>query len=92
MLDFLAVTDHGYYFQEATNIHHWFMSLAEADAFYEPGRFVPMIGFEWTFTDGHMNGLDTPLAASRDTQRSVAAVSYTHLDVYKRQPQSRLHV
>lgn len=72
LLDFLAVTDHGYYFQEATNIHHWFMSLEEADAFYEPGRFVPMIGFEWTFTDGHMNGLDTPLAASRDTQRSVA--------------------
>ena len=26
LLDFLAVTDHGYYFQEATNIHHWFMS------------------------------------------------------------------
>jgi hypothetical protein len=72
LLDFLAVTDHGYYFQEATNMHHWFMSLEEADAFYEPGRFVSMIGFEWTFTDGHMNGLDTPLAASRDTQRNVA--------------------
>lgn len=73
MMDFLAVTDHGYYLQEATNIHHWFKSLEEADEVYQPGVFVSMIGFEWTFTDGHMNGLDTPLAASRDTQRNLAA-------------------
>ena len=40
---------------------------------YEPGRFVTLIGFEWTFTDGHMNGLDTPVAASRDTHRDMQA-------------------
>ncbi len=70
-MDFHAVTDHGYYMQEATNLHHWFMALEEADLFYEPGRFVTLIGYEWTFTDGHINGFDTPRAASRDTQRSV---------------------
>lgn len=72
-MDFLAVTDHGYYMQESTNLHHWYQALAEADAMYEPGRFVTLIGFEWTFTDGHMNGLDTPVAASRDTHRDMQA-------------------
>jgi hypothetical protein len=70
-MDFHAVTDHGYYMQEATNLHHWFMALEEADRFYAPGRFVTLIGYEWTFTDGHINGFDTSRAASRDTQRSV---------------------
>ncbi len=72
-LDFLAVTDHGYYMQEATNLHLWYKAHEEADAMYEPGRFVTLIGFEWTFTDGHMNGLDTAVAASRDTQRDMQA-------------------
>ena len=72
-MDFHAVTDHGYYMQEATNLHHWFLAHEEADEFYEPGRFVALVGYEWTFTDGHMNGFDTPRAASRDTQRSLTA-------------------
>lgn len=72
-LDFHAVTDHGYYMQEATNLHLWYKALEEADAIYEPGRFVSLVGFEWTFTDGHMNGFDTPTAASRDTQRNMQA-------------------
>lgn len=72
-LDFLAVTDHGYYMQAATNLHLWYRAIEEADAMYEPGAFVTLIGFEWTFTDGHMNGFDTPVAASRDTQRDMQA-------------------
>lgn len=72
-MDFHAVTDHGYYMQEATNLHHWFLAHEEADQFYEPGRFVTLVGYEWTFTDGHMNGFDTPRAASRDTQRNLTA-------------------
>ena len=72
-MDFHAVTDHGYYMQEATNLHHWFLAHEEADEFYEPGRFVTLVGYEWTFTDGHMNGFATPRAASRDTQRNLTA-------------------
>jgi len=72
-MDFCAVTDHGYYMQEATNLHHWFLAQEEADEFYEPGRFVTLVGYEWTFTDGHMNGFATPRAASRDTQRDLTA-------------------
>ena len=45
------MTDHGYYMQESTNLHHWYQALAEADAM-RAGRFVTLIGFEWTFTDG----------------------------------------
>ena len=72
-MDFHAVTDHGYYMQEATNLHHWFQAIEEANQFYEPGKFVTLVGYEWTFTDGHMNGFDTPRAASRDTQRDLTA-------------------
>ena len=39
-MDFHAVTDHGYYMQEATNLHHWFLAHEEADEFYEPGRLL----------------------------------------------------
>ncbi|MCR4426216.1 MAG: CehA/McbA family metallohydrolase [Firmicutes bacterium] len=71
-LDFLATTEHGYYMQEETNIILWHKSLEEAEEFYEPGVFVPFIGFEWTHSSGHAGGYGTPLAASRDNQRSLA--------------------
>ncbi|MEA4884918.1 MAG: CehA/McbA family metallohydrolase [Clostridia bacterium] len=72
-MDFLAVTEHGYYLQESTNIHLWYRSLEEAEAFYQPGVFLPLVGFEWTYGPGHMCGHDTPLAASRDIQRDLPA-------------------
>ncbi|HOA15494.1 MAG TPA: CehA/McbA family metallohydrolase [Bacillota bacterium] len=78
-MDFFSLTEHGYYFQEITNIHLWYKSHEEADAFYRPGEFVPLVGYEWTHSEGHMNGYGTPKAASRDTQRDFTAfIEYLH--------------
>lgn len=43
----------------------WQERLEQARRFDEPGRFVPLLGFEWAHTTGHLNGffsqLDAPL-------------------------------
>ena len=72
-MDFFSLTEHGYYFQQTTNIHLWYKSIQEAEAFYVPGKFVSLVGYEWTHSEGHMNGYGTPIAASRDTQRDFAS-------------------
>lgn len=72
-MDFFSLTEHGYYFQQITNIHLWYKSIQEAEAFYAPGKFVSLVGFEWTHSEGHMNGYNTSIAASRDTQRDFAS-------------------
>ncbi len=78
-MDFFSTTEHGYYYQEITNIHLWYKSFEEADAFYIPGRFVSLVGYEWTHSEGHMNGYGTPKAASRDTQKNFTAfIEYLH--------------
>lgn len=78
-MDFYALTEHGYYLQELTNIHLWYKSIEEADSFYKAGEFVPLVGYEWTHAEGHMNGYGTPKAASRDTQRNFTAfIDYLH--------------
>jgi hypothetical protein len=49
-LDFLALTDHA----EMTSEAEWKHVQAVARQFDAPGRFVPMIGYEWTdSTKGH---------------------------------------
>lgn len=79
VMDFFSTTEHGYYYQEITNIHLWYKSFEEADAFYIPGRFVSLVGYEWTHSEGHMNGYGTPKAASRDTQKNFTAfIEYLH--------------
>lgn len=78
-MDFFSTTEHGYYYQEITNIHLWYKSFEEADAFYIPGKFVSLVGYEWTHSEGHMNGYGTPKAASRDTQKNFTAfIEYLH--------------
>ncbi len=43
----------------------WQERLEQACRFDEPGRFVPLLGFEWAHTTGHLNGffpgLEAPL-------------------------------
>ena len=43
----------------------WQERLAQARRFDAPGRFVPLLGFEWAHTTGHLNGyfpgLEAPL-------------------------------
>ena len=43
----------------------WQERLEQARRFDDPGRFVPLLGFEWAHTTGHLNGffpgLDAPL-------------------------------
>lgn len=43
----------------------WQERLAQARQFDDPGRFVPLLGFEWAHTTGHLNGffpgLEAPL-------------------------------
>ena len=45
--------------------HSWQERLAQARRFDAPGRFVPLLGFEWAHTTGHLNGffpgLEAPL-------------------------------
>lgn len=78
-MDFFSLTEHGYYFQEKTNIHLWYKSFEEANAFYKPGNFVSLVGFEWTHSEGHMNGYATAKAGSRDTQRDFASyIEFLH--------------
>ncbi len=78
-MDFFSLTEHGYYFQEITNIHLWYKSIEEADLFYKEGEFVSLVGYEWTHSEGHMNGYGTPKAASRDTQRDLTSfINYLH--------------
>ena len=43
----------------------WQERLQQARRFDAPGRFVPLLGFEWAHTTGHLNGffpgLEAPL-------------------------------
>jgi len=52
-MDFHAVTDHGYYMQEATNLHHWFLPMKRPMSSTNPAgllRLWDMSGHSLTVT------------------------------------------
>jgi len=62
-LHFLALTDHGYYLNDA----QWVDTLAQAEAATVDGAFVGLRGFEWTGREeGHLSVFETEGYVSRD--------------------------
>jgi len=63
-LDFCAVSDHdwaGNQYMEPYRRplgvvkHGWEINVAKAKEYYQPGRYVTFLGYEWTFVGGHRN-------------------------------------
>ena len=55
-LDFLAVTDHDHWGMQALDTHPalWEQTVSDVRRFHDPGRFVALLGFEWTnWVEGH---------------------------------------
>ncbi|MDG2308044.1 MAG: CehA/McbA family metallohydrolase [Candidatus Binatia bacterium] len=55
-LDFLAITDHDHWGLQAldANPQLWDQTVADVGQFHAPGRFVALLGFEWTnWVEGH---------------------------------------
>lgn len=55
-LDFLAITDHDHWGLEALdgNPQLWEQTVDDVRRFHDPGRFVALLGFEWTnWVEGH---------------------------------------
>lgn len=50
-LDFAAKTDHA----ESTTPEKWEETVAAAERYNDPGRFVALCGYEWTSSFGHRN-------------------------------------
>jgi len=59
-LDFFALTDHAEYFDIWPWEDRWEELVSAAQAFYRPGRYVTLWGFEWSNpVYGHINVLNT---------------------------------
>ncbi len=55
-LDVASLTDHDAFGLRPLRGDPWSSCVAAADSFYEPGRFVTLLGYEWTsWTYGHRN-------------------------------------
>ncbi len=55
-LDFLAITDHDHWGLQALdqNPGLWDQTVGDVRRFHDPGRFVALLGFEWTnWVEGH---------------------------------------
>ena len=65
-----------YYFQQITNIHLWYKSIQEAEAFYVREVRIAR-GFEWT-SEGHMNGYNTDRASR--TPKGTSPLHGLHAD------------
>lgn len=55
-LDFLAITDHDHWGLEALDANPalWEQTVGDVRRFHDPGRFVALLGFEWTnWVEGH---------------------------------------
>ncbi len=55
-LDVASLTDHDAFGLRPLSGAPWELCTSSADSFYEPGRFVTLLGYEWTsWTYGHRN-------------------------------------
>jgi hypothetical protein len=55
-LDVASLTDHDAHGLRPLAGGPWELCVSSADSFYEPGRFVTLLGYEWTsWTYGHRN-------------------------------------
>jgi hypothetical protein len=89
-LDVVALTDHDHWGMQFLDQHPrmWEEIRAESARFHEPGRFVTLLGFEWTsWIYGHRHVLffdnDGPLLSSIDDATSTPARLWAALRPYR---------
>jgi hypothetical protein len=71
-LDVVSLTDHDHHGLRPLSAASWDLIVREANAAYEPGALVTLLGYEWTnWTSGHRNvyyaGESGPLLSVADT-------------------------
>lgn len=75
-LDFAAITDHA----ESLNDDRWEIIKQATEKYYDPGKFVTLLGFEWTHPSG--NVVWKPLLKEGLPPSKLSIPRYGHRNVY----------